>query len=57
MTQRSHDECVFIDDSQLNLQGARLCGMHAIHFKNATQLRQELQRLGVGVEAQSGSRI
>lgn len=57
ITQRSPDECVFIDDRPLNLECARLCSMQAIHFKNTAQLRQEFQRLGIEVEAQSGARI
>jgi HAD superfamily hydrolase (TIGR01509 family) len=36
-------ESVFIDDNADNVEGARRVGMHAIQFKNAQQLEQELK--------------
>ncbi len=39
--------CVFIDDLAENIEAARACGMHGIHFRNAEQLQQELLSLGV----------
>ena len=39
------EECVFTDDREDNVQGAREVGMHAIVFKNAEQLEQELRKL------------
>jgi len=39
--------CVFIDDNQANVEGARTIGMKAILFKNSTQLTNELNHLGV----------
>lgn len=36
-------ECVFVDDNADNVVGARNVGMHAIQFKNAEQLEQELK--------------
>ena len=39
-------ECVFIDDSERNVLGARHVGMHAIHYTPGTDLAAELARLG-----------
>ncbi len=50
ITQRAPDECLFIDDRELNLECAQLLGMRAIRYQNPTQLRQELHRHGVLVE-------
>jgi putative hydrolase of the HAD superfamily len=47
ITQRPPEECVFIDDRALNLECARLLGMHTIHFQSADQLVSELGALGV----------
>lgn len=49
ISQRSLDECLFIDDRELNLECAQLLGMHTIRYQNPVQLRQELQRHGVEV--------
>jgi len=49
ITQRTGEECVFIDDRALNLECARELGMHTIQFKNAKQLETELKRLGVEI--------
>ena len=38
-------ESVFIDDNADNVEGARKVGMHAIHFKSAEQLEQELKEV------------
>lgn len=38
---------VFIDDSERNIEGAEKAGWNAIHFKNANQLSQDLNELGV----------
>ncbi len=51
VTARSPGECVFIDDRELNLECARLLGMRTIHYQNAAQLREELDRNGVEVGA------
>jgi putative hydrolase of the HAD superfamily len=42
VTQRHPDECLFIDDRELNVECARQLQMRTIHFKNAAQLQQEL---------------
>ena len=46
VTQRSANECVFIDDREVNLECPRELGLHTIRFQNATQLRSELRQLG-----------
>ena len=38
-------ESVFVDDNADNVEGARKVGMHAIQFKNAAQLEQELKEV------------
>ena len=48
ITQRPPEECCFIDDRPLNLDSAARLGMHVIQMENAEQLRQDLQKLGVG---------
>ena len=40
-------DCIFIDDSAENVACAKAVGMDAIGFKNADQLRQELEKRGV----------
>lgn len=37
--------CVFIDDIETNLEGARAVGMHTIHFENPAQAEAELDRM------------
>ncbi len=39
-------DCVFIDDSKANVEGARTVGMHAIHCLETTDLAAELRRYG-----------
>lgn len=41
------EECVFLDDLQRNLDGAGDFGIHTILFKNQTQAKEELKKLGV----------
>ncbi|MCC7401098.1 MAG: HAD family phosphatase [Chitinophagaceae bacterium] len=38
---------IFIDDNLKNVKGAEVLGITGIHFHNAQQLKEELQRLGV----------
>jgi len=40
-------ELLFIDDSPANVEASRAAGWHAIHFKGAAALREELQEYGV----------
>ncbi|MCX4307293.1 MAG: HAD family phosphatase [Acetatifactor sp.] len=41
------EECVFMDDTPRNLEGAEKFGIHTIHFKNQAQAIEELRKLGV----------
>ena len=47
VTQRTPDQCLFIDDREVNLECPRTLGLHTIHFQDATQLRRELRENGV----------
>lgn len=47
------DRAVFVDDFAHNIEGARAVGMQAIHFRNAAQAREELERLLAAAEQQS----
>lgn len=40
-------ECVFLDDTEKNIIGARNVGMQGIVFRNKQQAEEELRRLGV----------
>ena len=41
-----HD-CLFIDDLEKNVSGARLVGMDSIHFRGMKELREELALRGL----------
>lgn len=41
------NEAVFIDDRQVNVDGAKAVGMQGIFFENAEQLQADLGKLGV----------
>lgn len=41
------EECIFIDDLEVNCKGAEKLGIQSICFKNTKQLRKELTELGV----------
>ena len=45
--QKIPEECCFIDDRPLNLEGARQEGIHVIRFQDANQLRRDLAQMGV----------
>jgi len=47
ITQKTPQECCFVDDRPLNVDAAANAGMHAIRMENAAQLRRELEKLGV----------
>ena len=47
LSQRQPEECVFIDDRPLNLEGARRLGLHTLQFQNAGQMESDLRDLGV----------
>jgi 2-haloacid dehalogenase len=40
-------DCIFIDDSKANVEGARAVGMHAIHFVEPMDLTAELRKYGI----------
>jgi FMN phosphatase YigB (HAD superfamily) len=44
---KSAKDVLFIDDRWTNIEAARACGLQAIYFKNSTQLKKELMRLGL----------
>jgi putative hydrolase of the HAD superfamily len=47
LTQYMPDECCFIDDRPENLAGAEAVGIKTVLAKDASQLRRDLQSLGV----------
>jgi putative hydrolase of the HAD superfamily len=49
VTQSNPDECLFIDDRELNLECARQLQMRTVHFQNAAQLRRDLVASGVNI--------
>ena len=40
------DEVMFFDDMSINVEGARLTGLHAFHYLNNAQVLKELQEAG-----------
>jgi putative hydrolase of the HAD superfamily len=49
ITQRSPDECLFVDDRPMNIEVAQILGMHPIQFKDAAQLAADLRAAGVAI--------
>ena len=49
ITQKSAQDCCFIDDRALNLEYARQMGMHTIEIQDVEQLRRELRKLEVQI--------
>ena len=49
VTQRAPEECLFIDDREVNLECPRELGINTILFKDATQLQTELISYGVAL--------
>ena len=47
ITQRSPSESLFIDDRAENIEAAKQIGMHTIHCQSATQLRRQLEEIGI----------
>ncbi len=47
LTQRPPQECVFIDDRELNLECARSLGLNCLLFETASHLQHDLAQLGV----------
>jgi len=44
---RDAGRCLFVDDSQRNVEGALAAGMHAVHFRGAAELASDLARFGL----------
>lgn len=42
-------DCIFVDDSAKNVEGARSVGMQALHFVEPIDLRAQLRGLGVAI--------
>jgi putative hydrolase of the HAD superfamily len=49
ITQKSAENCCFIDDRALNLEFARQIGMHTIEMQDIEQLKRELRKLEVQI--------
>jgi len=47
LSQRDPEECLFIDDRELNLECAERLRLRTLHFKNAPQLEKDLHGLGI----------
>jgi len=47
VSQRLPEECIFIDDREVNLECPRELGLDTIHFENANGLRSALKQRGV----------
>ena len=41
------EECLFTDDKQINIDGAKAVGMNAVLFIDANQFEKDLEKLGV----------
>lgn len=49
VTQHAPEECLFIDDRVLNLEGAQALGIQTFQYQNTAQLQHDLQRNGVEI--------
>jgi putative hydrolase of the HAD superfamily len=47
LIQKTPEECCFIDDRPINIEGAAKVGMRAVQMQNVAQLKKDLQNLGV----------
>lgn len=47
LIQKAPDECCFIDDRPVNIEGAAKVGMRTVLMRDAAQLKKDLQGLGV----------
>ena len=41
------EECLFTDDKQINIDGARTAGMPAVLFTDARQFEEDLKEFGI----------
>ena len=39
------EQCIFIDDMQINVDAANELGLHAVHFRETAQARAEVHSL------------
>lgn len=51
ITQRLPQKCLFVDDRESNLESPKLLGMQTIHYRDSSQLQEELRVLGIEVPA------
>ncbi len=49
ITQRSPEQCLFVDDRPMNVEVARILGMQPIQFTSADQLAGDLRAAGVSI--------
>lgn len=47
LTQRQPEECLFIDDRELNLECAARLGLQTMHFSDAAQIEADLRNAGL----------
>jgi putative hydrolase of the HAD superfamily len=47
LSQRDPEECLFIDDRELNLECAARLRLRTLHFRNAAQIQKDLNGAGV----------
>lgn len=47
------EETLFVDDRQMNVEGAQAIGIQAIRFHSAEQLRKDLERIGFPILPQT----
>jgi putative hydrolase of the HAD superfamily len=47
LTQKTPDECCFIDDRTVNIEGAAKVGMRTVLMRDTAQLKKDLQGLGI----------
>ena len=47
-TQFPAEQCCFLDDRAINLEGAAQLGMHTVQVQSLEQMKSELAKLGVG---------
>ena len=47
LSQHAPEECIFIDDRELNLECAGRSGLRTLHFENAEQLESDLREAGL----------
>jgi putative hydrolase of the HAD superfamily len=43
------EHCIFVDDSQINIDGAKKLGINTILFKNSEQLKKDLALFSIFV--------